>query len=165
MWLLMSPFFVARLCSVSSVLRKTLRTCHEGTQEKHDIVGSKEKREFCMHLLDFATDYIKIMRQLFTKPLQQKYGHQRKLNYTSIPSAFSLETKLNLLLKHWNCRLTSWVGHVLSIQFEDNYMVWSEANYYSWHLAKKVMFNCIIQPINSWIKITRKITFIALAVQ
>ena len=50
------------------------------------------------------------------------------------------------------------VGHVLSIQFEDNYVVWSETNYYySWHLAKKVMFNCIIQPINSWIKLLVKL--------
>ena len=56
------------------------------------------------------------------------------------------------------------IGHVLSIQFGDNHVVWSEANYYySWRLA--TVFNCIIQPINSWIKITRKITFIGLAVQ
>ena len=103
---------------------------------------------------------------MFNKPVQQKYGRQRKLNYTSIPSAFSLAKKLNLLLKLRNCRVTSRVGHVLSIQFGDNHVVWSEANYYySWHLATKVIFNCIIQPINSWIKITRKITFIGLAVQ
>ena len=101
---------------------------------------------------------------MFNKPLQQKYGRQR--NYTSIPSAFSLAKDLNLLLKHRNCRVTSQVGNVLSIQFGDNYVVWSEANYYySCHLAKKVMLKCIIQPINSWIKITRKITFIGLAVQ
>ena len=31
------------------------------TQEKHGIVESKEKRELCMYLLDFTTDYIKIM--------------------------------------------------------------------------------------------------------
>ena len=31
------------------------------TQEKHGVVQSKEKRELCMHLLDFATDYIKII--------------------------------------------------------------------------------------------------------
>ena len=45
---------------------------------------------------------------MFNKPLQQKYGRQRKLNYryTSIPSVFSLAKKLNLLLKHRNC------GHV-----------------------------------------------------
>ena len=55
------------------------------------------------------------------------------------------------------------VGHVLSIQFEDNYVVWSETNYYySWHLAKKVMFNCIIQPINSWIKLLVKLLWSAL---
>ena len=30
------------------------------TQENHGIVESKEKRELCMHLLDSATDYIKI---------------------------------------------------------------------------------------------------------
>ena len=42
---------------------------------------------------------------MFNKPLQQKYGRQRKLNYryTSIPSVFSLAKKLNLLLKHRNC--------------------------------------------------------------
>ena len=58
------------------------------------------------------------------------------------------------------------VGHVLSVQFRDNHVVWSEANlYYSWHLATTVILNCIIQPINSWIKITDKITFISLAVQ
>ena len=58
------------------------------------------------------------------------------------------------------------VAHVLSIQSGDNYVVWSEANYYySWHLATKVIFNCIIQPMNSWIKITRNITLIGLAVQ
>ena len=103
---------------------------------------------------------------MFNKPLQQKYGRQRKLSYTSIPSAFSLAKDLNLLLKHRNCRVTSQVGNVLSIQFGDNYVVWSEANYYySCHLAKKVMFNCIIQPVNSWKKISRKITFIGLAVQ
>ena len=57
-------------------------------------------------------------------------------------------------------------SHVLSIQFGDNHVVWSEANYYcSWHLAKKLMFNCIIQPVNSWIKSTCKITFIGLAAQ
>ena len=67
---------------------------------------------------------------------------------------------------HWRTVVTSRVGHVLSIQFGDNHVVWSEANYYySWHLATKVIFNCIIQTINSWIKITRKITFIGLAVQ
>ena len=41
---------------------------------------------------------------MFNKPLQRKkYGRQHKLNYTSIPSAFSLTKKLNLLLKHRNC--------------------------------------------------------------
>ena len=34
------------------------------TQENHGIVESKEKRELCMHLLDSATDYIKIMRHV-----------------------------------------------------------------------------------------------------
>ena len=64
--------------------------------------------------------------------------------------------------------VTSRVGHVLSIQFGDNHVVWSEANYYySWHvatkviLATKVIFNCIIQPVKSWIKIACKITFIS----
>ena len=67
----------------------------------------KEKSELCIHLLDSETDYIKIMSHV-NKPLQQKYGRQRKLNYryTSIPSAFSFAKKLNLLLKHRNC------GHV-----------------------------------------------------
>ena len=104
---------------------------------------------------------------MFNKPLQQKYGRQRKLNYryTSIPSAFSFAKKLNLLLKHRNCG-HALVGHVWSIQFGDNHVVWSEANYYySWHLPTEVIFNCIIQPINSWIKITRIFTFIGLAVQ
>ena len=42
---------------------------------------------------------------MFNKPLQgKKYGRQHKLNYTSIPSAFSLTKKLNLVLKHRNCR-------------------------------------------------------------
>ena len=55
------------------------------------------------------------------------------------------------------------VGHVLSIQFEDNYVVWSDTNYYySWHFAKKAMFNCIIQPINSWIKLLVKLLSSAL---
>ena len=41
---------------------------------------------------------------MFNKPLQRKrYGRQHKLNYTSIPSAFNLTKKLNLLLKHRNC--------------------------------------------------------------
>ena len=89
---------------------------------------------------------------MFNNPLQQKYGRQRRLSYryTSIPSVFSLAKKMNLLLKHRNCRVMSRVGHVLSIQFGDNHVVWSEANYYySWHLVTKVIFNCIIQPINS----------------
>ena len=42
---------------------------------------------------------------MFNKPLQRKkYGRQQKLNYTSIPSAFSLTKELNLLLNHRNCR-------------------------------------------------------------
>ena len=42
------------------------------------------------------------------------------------------------------------LGHVLSIQCGDNHVVLSEASYYySRHLATKVVFNCIIQPINS----------------
>ena len=32
------------------------------TQENHGIVEFKEKRELCIHLLNSATDYIKIMR-------------------------------------------------------------------------------------------------------
>ena len=38
---------------------------------------------------------------MFNKPLQQKYGRQRKLNYryTSIPSVFSLAKKVELIAK------------------------------------------------------------------
>ena len=54
---------------------------------------------------------------MFNRPLQQNYGRQHKLNYTSIPSAFSLAKNLNLLLKHRNCRVTSQVGNVLSTVF------------------------------------------------
>ena len=66
---------------------------------------------------------------MFNKPLQQKYERQRKLNYTSIPSAYSLAKNLNLLLKHRNCRVTSQVRNGLSIQFGDNYVrsvVWGQ---------------------------------------
>ena len=54
---------------------------------------------------------------MFNKPLQQKYGLQRKLNYwyTSMPSVFSLAKKLNLLLNTGTV-VMSRVGHVLSIQ-------------------------------------------------
>ena len=57
---------------------------------------------------------------MFNKPLDQKYGRQRKLNYryTSISSVFS------------GTVVMSRVSHVLSIQFGDNHVVWSEANYY-----------------------------------
>ena len=34
------------------------------TQENYGIVKSKEKRELCMHVLDSATDYIKIKRRV-----------------------------------------------------------------------------------------------------
>ena len=57
---------------------------------------SKEKRELCIHLLDYATDYSKIMH-VFNKPLQQKYGRQRNL----ITPVFQLGDKLKL--KHGNC--------------------------------------------------------------
>ena len=139
---------------------------------------SKEKRELCIHLLHSATNY------------NVKYGRQHKLNYNSMPSAFSLAQKLSLLQRHRNCGsggytpsdkvggsggggggrssrprvvsqkivfrpfglhfglkirrgrppgpflwirhcvVTSHHGHVLSIQFGDNHVVWSEANYY-----------------------------------
>ena len=93
------------------------------------------------------------------------FNKNMDVNANSITPVFH-QKNLNLLPKHRNCRVTSQVGNVLSIHFGDNYVVWTEATYYySCHLAKKVMFNCIIQPINSWIKITRKITFIGLAVQ
>ena len=60
---------------------------------------------------------------------------------------------LKFRIRHWggppvpllwmcHCVVTSRVGHVLSIQFGDNHVVWSEANYYySGQKAKKVMFN------------------------
>ena len=54
---------------------------------------------------------------MFNKPLQQKYGRQHKLNYTSIPSAFSLAKKLYLMLKHRNCRTRHG-----SVMFGDNYV-------------------------------------------
>ena len=79
-----------------------------------------------MHLLDSATVYIKIIA-LFNKRLEQKYGLQRKRNYwyTSMPLVFTLAKKLNT-----RTVVTSRVGHVLSIHFGDNHVVWSEANYY-----------------------------------
>ena len=64
----------------------------------HVIVESKEKKELCMHLFDSATGYI-ILINLFNL----KYGRQHKLNYNSMPSAFSLAKKLNLLVRHRNC--------------------------------------------------------------
>ena len=40
---------------------------------------------------------------MFNKPRQQKYGRQRKLNYTSIPSAFSLaKNKVEFMSKTHN---------------------------------------------------------------
>ena len=42
---------------------------------------------------------------MFNKPRQQKYGRQRKLNYTSIPSAFSFswrKIKVELMSKTHN---------------------------------------------------------------
>ena len=81
-------------------------------------------------------------------------------------NSITVAKKLNLLLKHRNC------GHVTgrscveySVWGQSRGVVWGQLNYYSWHLATKVIFNCIIQPINSWIKISRKITFIGLTVQ
>ena len=149
---------------------------------------SKEKRELCIHLLHSATNYIKTMRHWLINPFNVKYGRQHKLNYNSMPSAFSLAKKLNLLQRHRNCGSGGYtpsdkVGrrgrggaviqttgglqkncfsavpasfwsenkagvtpralsldpplcghitsrHVLSIQFGDNHVVWSEANYY-----------------------------------
>ena len=57
---------------------------------------------------------------MFNKPFQNvKYGRQRKLNYTSISSAFSLAKKYNLLLKRLNC------GHVTSrSRSGNNHVVW-----------------------------------------
>ena len=64
---------------------------------------SKEKRELCIHLLHSATNYIKTMRHWLINPFNVKYGRQHKLNYNSMPSAFSLAKKLNLLVRHRNC--------------------------------------------------------------
>ena len=70
------------------------------TQENHGIVESKKKRELYMHLLESATDYIKIMRRSCLISLfNVKYRLQRKLNYTSIPSAFNLAKKAELIAK------------------------------------------------------------------
>ena len=117
------------------------------TQENHGIVESKEKREFCMHLLDFATDYIK----MFNKPLQQKYGRQRKLNYryTSIPSVFSLAKQLNLLLKHWYCgHVTGWSCVEYSVWGQSRAVIRGQLLLFL-TFSHKVIFNCIIQPIIS----------------
>ena len=59
---------------------------------------------------------------MFNKPLQQKYGRQRKLNYRyiSMPSVFSLAKKLNLLLKHRYC------GHVTGRSCVE-YSVWGQS--------------------------------------
>ena len=156
------------------------------TRENHGIVESKEKRELCIHLLHSATNYIKTMRYWLISPFNVKYGRQHKLKYNSMPSAFSLAKKLNLLQRHRNwgsggytpsdkvgrrgrgggqssrprtvskklfLGLSFWSEnkagaaprapsldpplcghvtsrHVLSIQFGDNHVVWSEANYY-----------------------------------
>ena len=59
--------------------------------------------------------------------------------------------------------VTSRVGYMLSI-LGDNH-TWSEDNYYcSWNVssmhARKVMFNCFFLPVNQWIKIARKSTFL-----
>ena len=64
---------------------------------------------------------------MFNKPLQQKYGRQRKLNYryTSIPSVFSLAEKLNLLLKHRNC------GHIKGRSYVE-YSVWGQSRGVVW---------------------------------
>ena len=35
------------------------------TEENHGIVEFKEKRELCIHLLDSATEYIKIMSHVY----------------------------------------------------------------------------------------------------
>ena len=119
------------------------------TQKNHGIVESKEKRELCMHLP------------------QQKYGRQRKLNYryTSIPSVFSLAKQLNLLLKHWYCgHVTGWSCVEYSVWGQSRAVIRGQLLLFL-TFSHKVIFNCIIQPIISWIKIARKIKFIGLAVQ
>ena len=66
---------------------------------------------------------------MFNKPLQQKYGRQRKLNYryTSIPSAFSFAKKLNLLLKHRNCgHVTGRSGVEYSVSGQSCGVVWGQ---------------------------------------
>ena len=59
---------------------------------------------------------------MFNKPLQQKYGRQRKLNYwyTSIPSiSIQLGKKVELIAKHRNCGLVrgwSCVEHSVAME-------------------------------------------------
>ena len=66
---------------------------------------------------------------MFNKPRQQKYGRPRELNYRYISIQLGNNT---------GTMVTSPVGHVWSIQFGDNHVQWSEANYYySWQLATK----------------------------
>ena len=103
--------------------------------------------------------------------LQESIPVKKKKFFSAFSLLFGLEIRESAArapsLDPQLCGHVTWRhGHVLSIQFGDNQVVWSEANYYcSWHLAKQLMFNCIIQPVNSWIKSTCKITFIGLAAQ
>ena len=69
-----------------------------------------QREERIVHAFAWFRNWLHQDCSMFNKPLQQKYGRQRKLNYTSIPSAFSLAKKLYLLLKHRNCRVTSILG-------------------------------------------------------
>ena len=59
---------------------------------------------------------------MFNKPLQQKYGRQRKLNYRyiSIPSVFSLAKKVELIAK--TPELWSHQGSVMA-----EYSVWGQS--------------------------------------
>ena len=59
-------FFLSVFPGLSSTVANSVQfyLSRQLTQENHGIVESKEKRELCMHLLDSATDYIKIMRHV-----------------------------------------------------------------------------------------------------
>ena len=71
---------------------------------------------------------------MFNKPLQQKCGRQRKLNYTSISNQYSAWriVKVEFMVKTPELWSRHRVCHVSSIQFGTItyrfYVVWCEAN-------------------------------------
>ena len=68
--------------------------------------------------------------------------------------------KLNLLLKHGNSgHVTGWSCVEYSVWGQSRSVVWGQLLLFL-TFSYKGNINCIIQPINSWIKITCKITFI-----